>query len=103
MKYTLTALEKKSKTNYFLPRVNAAQTQKLLIYNGTKIWNQIAKEIREMKLLQFNKELKTSYITVLKHKILNKGGQVIKFLSICHTLIQSIIVKFDVMSFCFEL
>ena len=58
-----------------------------------------------MKLLQFNKELKTSYITVLKHKILNKGGQVIKFLSICHTgtLIQSIIVKFDVVSFCFEL
>ena len=95
MKYILTALEKKSKTNYFLPRVNAAQTQKLL--------NQIAKEIREMKLLQFNKELKTSYITVLKHKILNKGVQVIKFLSICHTLIQSIIVKFDVVSFCFEL
>ena len=47
---------KKSKTNYFLPRVNAAQTQKLLIYNGTKIWNQISKKIREMKLLQFNKE-----------------------------------------------
>ena len=56
-----------------------------------------------MKLLQFNKELKTSYITVLKHKILNKGVQVIKFLSICHTWIQSIIVKFDVVSFCFEL
>ena len=27
-----------------------------------------------MKLLQFNEELKTSYITVLKHKILKKGG-----------------------------
>ena len=105
MKYILTALKKKRKTNYFLPRVNAAQTQKLLIYNGTKIWNQIAKEIREMKLLQFNKELKTSYITVLKHKILNKEVQVIKFFSICHTLIQSIpvIVKFDVVNFCFEL
>ena len=103
MKYIFTALEKKSKTNYFLPRVNAAQTQKLLIYNETKIWNQIAKEIREMKLLQFNKVLKTSHITVLKHKILNKGGQVIKFLSTCHSLIQSIIVKFDVVSFYFEL
>ena len=77
---------------YFLPRVNAAQTQKFLMYwyNGTKIWNQIPKKIREMKLLQFNEELKTSYITVLKHKILNKGVQVIKFLSICHTLIQSV-------------
>ena len=63
----------------------------------------ILKEIREMKLLQFNKELKTSYITVLKHKILNKGVQVIKFLSIYHTLMQSIIVKFGIVSFCFEL
>ena len=56
-----------------------------------------------MKLLQFNKELKTLYISVLKHKISNKGVQVIKFLSICHTLIRSIIVTFDVVSFCFEL
>ena len=52
---------KKSKTNYFLPRVNTAQTQKLLIYNGTKIWNQILKEIREMKFLKFNKEIQNLY------------------------------------------
>ena len=36
-------------------------------------------------------------------KILNQGVQEIKFLSICHTLIQSKIVKFDVVSFCYEL
>ena len=98
---------KKSKTNYFLPRVNAAQTKKLLVYNGTKIWNQILKEIREMKFLQCNKELQNLYIyhsTQFKeHKILNQGVQEIKFLSICHTLIQSKIVKFDVVSFCYEL
>ena len=56
MKYILTTLE--AKNDYFLPRVNTAQTQKLLIYSGTKIWNLIPKEIKKMKFLRFKKELK---------------------------------------------
>ena len=62
-----------------------------------------------MKFLKCNKELQNLYIYIYhstqfkEHKILNQGVQEIEFLSICHTLIQSKIVKFDVVSFCYEL
>ena len=64
-----------------------------------------------MKFLKCNKELQNLYIYIYiyystqfkEHKILNKGVQEIKFLSIWHTLIQSKIVKFDVVSCCYEL
>ena len=60
---------RKSETKYFLPRVNATQTQKLLINKGTKIWNQIPKEIREIKFLNFKKELNNVCISQYSFQI----------------------------------
>jgi len=53
---------RKDQNNYFIPCVQTKQAQKSLIYSGTKIWNQIPKDIKELNLPKFKKELKRLYL-----------------------------------------
>ena len=50
---------RKQQNNSFLQRVERKQAQKSLTYAGPKIWNQIPKQIKEMKMFQFKEGLKT--------------------------------------------
>jgi len=53
---------KKQNKNYYISRVETKQAQKMLTYAGPKVWNQIPRQIKEMKMSKFKEELKKLYL-----------------------------------------
>jgi len=52
-----------SNTDYFIPRIPTSQAQKSLSFSGTKVWNGIPTQIKQLRLHKFKKEFKIKLLS----------------------------------------